>query len=148
MTKVILHPTDFSPRSNQALEVAVQLARQNQSQLVVAHVVSLPTPPPLPYNEAALAAEEETRKEDIPAMMDAIQNHYSDVEITTTTLEGKPADQIISLARETECDMIVMGTHGHGVRKLLMGSVSEEVMRKAPCQVIPVRTPEMEPSVS
>ncbi len=53
--------------------------------------------------------------------------------------EGNPATAILSAARETNCDLIVMGTHGRtALNRLLMGSVAEEVVRKAPCLVLTV----------
>jgi nucleotide-binding universal stress UspA family protein len=53
---------------------------------------------------------------------------------------GKPAEEILRVAREEGVDLIVMGTHGRaGVRQLLVGSVAEEVTRHAPCPVFTVR---------
>ncbi len=53
---------------------------------------------------------------------------------------GKPAEEILRVAREEGVDLIVMGTHGHtGLRHLLLGSVAEEVTRHAPCPVFTIR---------
>jgi nucleotide-binding universal stress UspA family protein len=53
---------------------------------------------------------------------------------------GRPAEEILRVAREEEIDLIVMGTHGRtGVRHLLLGSVAEAVTRHAPCPVFTVR---------
>ena len=53
--------------------------------------------------------------------------------------EGHPATAILRAARENRCDLIVMGTHGRtGLNRLLMGSVTEEVVRMAPCLVLTV----------
>jgi universal stress protein A len=53
---------------------------------------------------------------------------------------GKPAEEILPVAREEGVDVIVMGTHGRtGVRHLLLGSVAEEVTRHAPCPAFTVR---------
>jgi nucleotide-binding universal stress UspA family protein len=55
-------------------------------------------------------------------------------------LEGDPADEILKVAGVENVDMIVMGTHGAtGLTRLLMGSVAENVLRKAPCPVLTVR---------
>jgi nucleotide-binding universal stress UspA family protein len=57
-------------------------------------------------------------------------------------LEGDPTREIVRLAREKECDLIVMGTHGWtGLTRLLMGSVAEHVVRKAHCPVLTVKVP-------
>jgi nucleotide-binding universal stress UspA family protein len=53
--------------------------------------------------------------------------------------EGDPAGAILRAARENQCDLIVMGTHGRaGLNRFLRGSVAEEVVRKAPCPVMTV----------
>jgi nucleotide-binding universal stress UspA family protein len=55
--------------------------------------------------------------------------------------EGDPAQEILHTAEETKADLIVMGTHGRtGLRRLLMGSVAEVVLRKAPCPVLTVKS--------
>ena len=60
----------------------------------------------------------------------------------TRVHEGDPATQIVRVAQETRCDLIVLGTHGRtGLGRLLMGSVAEQVLRKAPCPVLTVKTP-------
>ncbi len=56
--------------------------------------------------------------------------------------ETKPADEIIKLVKQENVDMIVLGTHGRtGLRHLLMGSVTESLVRHAPCAVVTVRLP-------
>jgi len=56
-------------------------------------------------------------------------------------VEGNPATAILNVAREINCDLIVMGTHGRtGLNRLLNGSVAEEVVRKAPCLVLTVKS--------
>src|SRR5262245_59069946 len=56
--------------------------------------------------------------------------------------DGDPARAIVQVAREVPCDLIILGTHGRrGLARLLMGSVAEQVVRKAPCPVVTVRTP-------
>ena len=55
-------------------------------------------------------------------------------------LVGSPAEAIVSLVRDEDVDLIVMSTHGRtGLRRLLMGSVAEAVVRKAPCPVLTMR---------
>jgi nucleotide-binding universal stress UspA family protein len=56
--------------------------------------------------------------------------------------QGDPATEILAAAEKIKCDLIVMGTHGRtGLGRLLMGSVAEQVVRKAPCPVLTVKTP-------
>jgi nucleotide-binding universal stress UspA family protein len=55
---------------------------------------------------------------------------------------GDPATEILRVAREVPCDLIVLGTHGRtGLTRLVLGSVAEEVLRKAPCSVLTVKAP-------
>jgi nucleotide-binding universal stress UspA family protein len=59
--------------------------------------------------------------------------------------EGEPAREILRAAAETNCDLIVLGTHGRtGFRRLLLGSVAEQVMRRADCPVLTVNRPVQE----
>lgn len=63
--------------------------------------------------------------------------------------EGNPSAEILRVAQERRCDLIVMGTHGRtGLHRLLMGSVAEHVVRKAPCPVLVVKTQSLESSSS
>ena len=62
-----------------------------------------------------------------------------------TTLVGSPAGEILRYATEQEVDLIVIGTHGRGaIGHMLLGSVTERVVRKAPCPVLTVRHPQHE----
>jgi nucleotide-binding universal stress UspA family protein len=56
---------------------------------------------------------------------------------------GDAVAEILSMARHLPCDLIVLGTHGRtGLDRLLMGSVAEQIVRKAPCPVLTVKTPQ------
>ena len=75
-------------------------------------------------------------------LTDAERQKYS-AEIVT--LIGSPFLEIVSYAKAKDIDLIVMGTHGRGpIAHMLMGSVAEKVVRKAPCPVLTVRHPEHE----
>jgi nucleotide-binding universal stress UspA family protein len=65
------------------------------------------------------------------------------VEVKLSVREGSPFVEIVRYAREEHIDLIVMGTHGRGpIAHMLLGSVAEQVLRKAPCPVLVVRKPE------
>ena len=69
----------------------------------------------------------------------------SDVTLRHSIARGEPFVNIVRYARDNEIDLIVMGTHGRGaVKHMLLGSVAEKVLRKAPCPVLTVRDPEQE----
>src|SRR5262249_21912950 len=64
-----------------------------------------------------------------------------------TLLIGSAAEEILQYAAETRVDLIVMGTHGRtGLKRLLMGSVAEKVLRGAPCSVLVVKMPKPVPA--
>jgi len=69
----------------------------------------------------------------------------SQVKVEHRLVEGFAAEAILQAAEESKADMIVMGTHGRtGFNRLLMGSVAEEVLRKAACPVLTVKAPATE----
>lgn len=136
----ILCPTDFSPRAAWALPLASALARDYGARLILLHVV-----PPVPafYGEAVLVPPEpHVVREALREQLGRLRPDDPDVRVEHHLRDGDPAGEILALARETECDLIVMGTHGRtGMGRLLLGSVAEHVMRKAPCPVLTVKTP-------
>jgi nucleotide-binding universal stress UspA family protein len=57
-------------------------------------------------------------------------------------LEGEPAEEIVRLAKSNNIDLIIMGSHGRtGLSRLLMGSVAEQVVRRAECAVLTIKHP-------
>jgi universal stress protein A len=134
----ILHPTDFSALSEHAFHLGCSLARDHGGRVIVLHVAELPLfvpgnamihPPPGGIQEA------------IADRLRAIQAPDG-VAIVHRLEDGDPVAEILRVAEETKCDMIVMGTHGRtGLAHLLMGSVAEQVVRKAKCTVLVVKAP-------
>jgi nucleotide-binding universal stress UspA family protein len=137
----ILHPTDFSPRSRYSFRYACLLARELGARLVVLHVV--PPPPVAMQGEMIAYLPPSDRQND--ELRDKLQEFRSEeptVAIEHFLEEGDPASVILQVAQTTPCDLIVMGTHGRtGLARLLMGSVAEAVVRKAPCAVLTVKVP-------
>jgi len=139
----VLHPTDFSPRSEQAFQVACSLARDAGARLIVLHVLERPVivhsgvamaPPEPPPPEAERRARLEQLHQVRPAHPAVAVEHRLE--------EGDPATAILQVATEAGCGLIVMGTHGRtGLGRLLMGSVAEKVVRGATCPVLTVKTP-------
>lgn len=140
--RTILHPTDFSERSQAAFPVACALARDHGARLIVLHVREVPV---VAYGEFGQLPLELEPPEAIRAKLDKLIGlRCADADVTTEHLvkTGDPAIEILATAKETHSDMIVIGTHGRtGLARLLMGSVAERVMRKAPCPVLTIKTP-------
>ena len=136
----ILHPTDFSERSQYAFWLACSLARDYGARLIVLHVVAAPAVvygegvvvPPNPEELRAAAQEE----------LDRLQAPRADVRAERRLAEGDAVEETLRVAQEANADLIVMGTHGRtGLGRLLMGSVAEQVVRRASCPVLTVKAP-------
>jgi len=137
--RTILHPTDFSDRSGYALHLASALARDYQARLVLLHVLARPV---IGYGEGVVPPEPEVIREEAKEQLDRLAAPGAGVVTDRRLAEGEPAEVILHFARETPADLIVMGTHGRtGLGRLLMGSVAEHVVRKAPCPVLTVTAP-------
>ncbi|MCS6975884.1 MAG: universal stress protein [Gemmatales bacterium] len=134
----ILVPTDFSASSDDAFQVAKALARDYKARLVVLHVA-----PPMivVFGEGVLPPEPTPHPEKIKERLRQVYAAEPPVEAEYRLVEGEAAPEILRIADEVAADLIVMGTHGRtGLTRMLMGSVAEEVVRKAKCPVLTVKS--------
>ena len=140
----ILCPVDFSDSSHQALRVAAELARDWQATLVVLHVQERPLWMHEPYVHMPGDVRAETLARGEAQLeqwkLDARQNGAP--ETIANLQHGDPLDRIIAVAREDrDIGLIVLGTHGRtGLKRAMIGSVAERVVRLAPCTVMVVRS--------
>jgi nucleotide-binding universal stress UspA family protein len=144
----ILHPTDFSERSEAAFQLACLLARESGARLIVLHVVQ--PPPFVTHGEMARALEQaEGYRRELNEKLRNLRGADPASEIEHRLEDGEPVTEILRAATETGSDLIVLGTHGRtGFRRLLLGSVAEQVLRRAACPVLTVNTPFREATVS
>ncbi len=137
----ILVPTDFSRASSQAARYARELAKQNQAELVLVHVIMPAGSPDLIYGsmlwdegkilDSARAALQQWQKE---AGLARVQKISRQIRV------GVPFSEIVAAAGETKADLIVIPTHGHtGLQHYLLGGTAERVVRHAQCPVLVVR---------
>jgi nucleotide-binding universal stress UspA family protein len=139
----ILHPTDFSDCAEQARAVAVQLARVLDAELILLHVAV----------DAPLFREGLTGGRDLErffaAQRDwarkALEERAADcrargVATLARVVSGAPHHEIVAAAVREGADFIVMGSHGRGgLERFLLGSVTDRVVRTAPCAVVTQR---------
>lgn len=145
----ILVPTDFSETSAAAVKYAVSLADAFGAQIHLLHVMEQPVQWQMaaeiamvtaPVDDAALRERAEAELAEL-----LTRDERERYRLVCATEVGAPFAAIVKYARRENIDLIVMGTHGRGaVAHLLIGSVAENVVRKAPCPVLTVRHPEHE----
>ena len=143
----------------QALQWGASLAEKYEARLLLLYVIAgtvdevypqgvrsmSPTPfyyegmaPGVWIRHPIILESEETTKVELYAFARKALKEPVAVQVKVTV--GKPAQEILRVAREERVDLIVMGTHGRiGLRQLLLGSITEAVARYAPCPVFTVR---------
>jgi nucleotide-binding universal stress UspA family protein len=136
----ILCPVDFSEASAGALRAAVALAARFDASLTLLHVAVvpgsaipeaiLPTPPELATDLSAPA--------DRPLLeWKVLAERLGARRVQAYRTVGRPAQEIVAMARRDAFDLVVLGTHGRrGLGHFILGSVAEEVVRLAPCPVL------------
>lgn len=144
----ILVPTDFSKFSDNALTYAVAFAEKFGAELHLLHVVqdlALFIPPEVAAAPVAAPVDQLTTA--AHAALDRIVREHTlqRLNVQREVREGNPFAEVVRYAKERDIDLIIMGTHGRtGLAHVLLGSVTEKVVRKAPCPVLTVRHPEHE----
>ncbi len=137
--KTILHPTDFSACSDFAFRVACSLARDYGARVVVLHVAP---PPVIGYGEGVIPPAPAEFEEALRTQLEQVQPRDPRIPVTHLFVEGNAAHEILEAARDETADVIVLGTHGRtGLGRVVLGSVAEHVMRKAPCPVLTIKAP-------
>ena len=146
--KRIMVAVDFSEHSRVSLKYGIELARTFDAELVVCHIME-----PLhhfaqvpPMGEGMIPARvPELRASDLRNLAERWLREFEWENGRVLVESGTPFSEIVRLARNEEVDLLVVGTHGHGaIAHMLLGSVAEKVVRKAPCPVLVVREGEHE----
>lgn len=144
--KRILLPVDFSENADVANNYASALAQQFSAEIHVLHVIehSIPTFPIYGIDTGPLEHIKEIKKAAEEKLNEWLQADWAKgITIVSKITVGTPFVEIISYAKDQDIDVIIMGTHGRsGLSHLLIGSVAENVVRKAPCPVLTVRSRE------
>jgi nucleotide-binding universal stress UspA family protein len=138
----IVVPVDGSEHANRAAQFAAKLAGDANAALTLVHVYDPPTASLMGLEAKSREEIDAIRTADAQASFDAAQAAigFTEASITTHALLGHPAPEIIRFAEDCGADLVVMGNRGRSeLRGLLLGSVSEQVMRRATCPVTIVR---------
>ncbi len=145
----ILVAVDFSPQSDAAMACALSFARTFDAAVTLLHVHELPTMLNPIVPGADNVADTEALRRAAAAQLDKLRRELRDhdpralesaLRIEAVVVGGPPAEAILAFARNGQFDLVVLGTHGHsGWRRLLLGSVAEEVLRRAECPVVTIR---------
>jgi universal stress protein A len=141
----ILLAVDFAPDSEQVVQRAQAMARQEQAQLSLVHVVEYM--PMDMTNELTLPPEVELDQELNALAVRRLQELGGRIGVSTEhqhVLQGSTRSEVLRLAEELQADLIIIGSHGrHGIQ-LLLGSTANAVLHGAPCDVLAVRIQEQE----
>jgi nucleotide-binding universal stress UspA family protein len=144
MFKKILVPIDFSDTSLAALRLAIQVARGNGAHLTLLHVGVVPH---FYATELGMAGPAGPLFTEMSAEITREQRHRLDqvcreevppgLSHATLIREGFPPEEVLAQVAEGEHDLVVMGTHGRtGIRRALLGSVTERVVRECKAPVL------------
>ncbi len=140
----ILVPTDLSEFSKHALRYGCEFANRFDAELhllnVVQDVVALVPEPGMAFPAPGEYMTElrDSSRQALEQLPDS--DWLRSGRVTRDVRVGTPFVEIVRYARETECDLIVIGTHGRsGLAHVLLGSTAEKVVRKASCPVLTVR---------
>lgn len=156
----ILAPVDFSEASAKSLRYAQRLAARVGARLTVIHVANPKqleeslsgldaverlagalNLPPTPGSYLPSIYQHEEAEKSLHAHMQSMLDADSSFEMDAQTalVQGYPSQEIVNFAKANGIDLIVMGTHGRGpIGHLLLGSVAENVVRRATCPVLTV----------
>jgi nucleotide-binding universal stress UspA family protein len=146
--KRLILPLDGSEIAEQALPHALTVAEITGAQLILLRVViPLHAPPPLPFatpyaprpDVNAPTVNEMVRHAEsyLARLAGKVRSEHPSLDVRTEVrVDESPARAIVEVARENECDLAVMATHGRGVSRLFVGSVADKVVRGGPLAVL------------
>ena len=143
--KIILVPTDFSEHSDKAIRQAADIAEQNNAKIYLLHVVDKVQQCAVDYcisEEAMTKAQADGAEEATRKMHEEVQKilQSKKIDVSFGVKVGVPFAEILQQESDRKADLIVIGSHGRtGIKRALIGSVAEKVMRESKCPVLLVR---------
>lgn len=158
--KKILTPTDFSSISVPAIGYAISLAKDHAAEVSVLHALpievmrehfsdrhapgGLAAPPEAPIGVTRQPDIEHLFERKKQVLYNFLEQKIAPellraVKINAIVKMGKVVEEIVAVAKEEQCDLIVMTSHGGRLRRLLHGSFTDRVVRQAPCPVLSIQ---------
>ena len=141
----ILCPVDFSEFSVRAYDYAQSLAQQYKARLLLVHSAHplFFAYPSYAYTDVVHGIYRDLHAHAELELQKFVDSHTRNgIQVECKVIEGPPTDDILTFAEQQDVNLIVMGTHGRrGLDHLVLGSVTEKVLRKAKCPVLAVRKP-------
>ena len=133
----ILVPVDFTTTTEKALSYAASFAKLFGATVTLLHVKE---PTYMPASESGVLVELETRSDVEKRLADLEEQLGAQVKCRTVIKDGNAEVEILQVAEEMACDLIILSTHGRtGIERLLLGSTAEKVVRRAGCPILVVR---------
>jgi len=139
--KKILVPTDGSDYSMRAAEYAIGIAKMFSAQILVVYVID-----EVVINQISKATERDNVEQELKEAGQRYVNYVlglaekEGVKSSSMLAKGRPYEQIVHLVRQSNIDLIVMGTYGlRSAERVLIGSVAERVIEYAPCPVLVIK---------
>ena len=142
--KNLLCPTDFSDESKEAIRYAVKMGDEKQTTIHLIHTVEAPIVMDANsaiYYQKMIETLNDTSQKDMEKLLEELRAKYAGYNFIGVVKDNMDsAESIVELDKEVEAEAIIMSSHGRkGIKRLLMGSVTESVMRLSNVPVIIIR---------
>jgi nucleotide-binding universal stress UspA family protein len=141
----IVIPTDFSDCAEEAWGLAQRVAAASDAELLLTHVLvetPLYSEGPFTMEKTRQVFEAARRWATETLEVWAAKARGAGLHVRVVLRTGVPHEEIVALATDEKADLVVIGTHGRGgINRALLGSVTDRVVRLAPCPVLTVRQP-------
>jgi nucleotide-binding universal stress UspA family protein len=144
----ILLPTDGSPLSEAAIQKGIQFAKTIGAKVMGLHVIPqfhviTLNPVMLEDTEDEFARECKAKAEQYLGVIEKLASEAGVPCETSYVVNDHPDEAIVDFAKEAQCDLIAMASHGRsGIRSILIGSVTQKVLARATCPVLVLRSTE------
>ena len=141
MFRKILCASDFTPGSDAALDLALDLGRRYDAQVQLLHVIESASASLVHGDLARQVALHEERAA-VTRMLELVTGRQTTTPTRLWVRHGAPAEVTLQVAAELGVDLIVVGSHGRtGLARVFLGSVAEQISRRATCPVLLARPP-------